>query len=214
MLLRLCMLMIGSVMAIGFFTEAEAQVVDVIYLKNGSVVRGIIVEQIPNETLRIRTQGGSEFVFKMSEVLKITKELPIQRESPMPVRAVPDVKNPTVSCLFSIFLVGAGQFYNEEPGKGILFFLMGMTGWGMFIVGSLDDADYGYDRDRNNGMAGFGLVLWGTLAIVSPIEAYYSAKAINKRNRQNQGISLIRERLLLAPYTSREASGAMLSLRF
>ena len=78
MLLRYCILMIGCVMGIGLFTEAEAQgVEEVVYLKNGSVVRGIIVEQIPNETIRIRTRGGSEFVFQMSEVLKITKELPV-----------------------------------------------------------------------------------------------------------------------------------------
>ena len=78
MLLRHCILMLCCVMVMGLFTEAEAQgVEEVVYLKNGSVVRGIIVEQIPNETIRIRTRGGSEFVFQMSEVLKITKELPV-----------------------------------------------------------------------------------------------------------------------------------------
>lgn len=48
---------------------------DVIYLKDGSVVRGIIVEQIPGTTVTIQTAGGSEFVYKMDHVAKIAKEL-------------------------------------------------------------------------------------------------------------------------------------------
>ena len=48
--------------------------VDVVYLKNGSVVRGTIVEQVPNESIKIETADGSVFVFKMSEVEKIVRE--------------------------------------------------------------------------------------------------------------------------------------------
>ena len=33
------------------------------------------MEQIPNESLKIQTSDGSLFVFKMEEVLKITKEM-------------------------------------------------------------------------------------------------------------------------------------------
>lgn len=47
---------------------------DVVYLKNGSVVKGIIIEQIPNESLKIETGDGSIFVYKMNEVEKIGKE--------------------------------------------------------------------------------------------------------------------------------------------
>lgn len=51
------------------------QYVDVVYLKNESVIKGMIVEQIPNASLKIQTKDGSVFVYKMDEVLKITKEL-------------------------------------------------------------------------------------------------------------------------------------------
>ncbi len=47
---------------------------DLVYLKNGSVVKGIIIEQIPNETLKIETGDGSIFVYKMDEIEKIAKE--------------------------------------------------------------------------------------------------------------------------------------------
>ena len=44
------------------------------YLKNGSIIRGLIIEQIPNESLKIQTRDGNVFAYKMSEVQKITKE--------------------------------------------------------------------------------------------------------------------------------------------
>jgi hypothetical protein len=47
---------------------------DVVYLKNGSVVKGYITEMNPAENLKIKTADGSLFVYKMSEVLKMEKE--------------------------------------------------------------------------------------------------------------------------------------------
>ena len=32
---------------------------EVVYLKNGSIIKGIILEQIPNETIKIETSDGS-----------------------------------------------------------------------------------------------------------------------------------------------------------
>ncbi len=55
-------------------TETKPQLIDVVYLKNGSIIKGIIMEQIPNESIKIQTKDGSLFVFKMEEVEKITKE--------------------------------------------------------------------------------------------------------------------------------------------
>jgi hypothetical protein len=47
---------------------------DVVYLKNGSIIKGIIVEQYPNVQIKIQTKDGNLFVFKMDEIEKITKE--------------------------------------------------------------------------------------------------------------------------------------------
>ncbi len=47
---------------------------EVVYLKNGSVIRGTIIEQVPNVSLRIQTSDGSIFAYPMDEVEKITKE--------------------------------------------------------------------------------------------------------------------------------------------
>lgn len=48
---------------------------DVVHLKNGSIIKGTIVEQVPNESLKIQTREGNLFVYKMDEVQKMAKEI-------------------------------------------------------------------------------------------------------------------------------------------
>jgi hypothetical protein len=47
---------------------------DIVYLKNGSIIHGTIMEQIPGESIQIKTKDGNVFVFKMDEIEKMTKE--------------------------------------------------------------------------------------------------------------------------------------------
>ena len=222
MLLRHCILMIGCVMAIGLFTEAEAQIVEeVIYLKNGSVVRGIIVEQIPNETLRIRTKGGSEFVFKMSEVLKITKELPVV-EPPGPGRLPPSSyikeKDPAIALILSVLLVGAGQFYVEEYNKAYTHWVIAIGSIGFMVKGIednyIDNYNNSYDPDDDDTYALVGILVGLTNWAVSIVSAPSQARTFNEIHHQKGAVSLIEDRLLLESYTSGEAQGSMLSLRF
>lgn len=58
----------------GITTGFAQNVQEVVYLKNGSVVRGVVVEQIPGQSLKIQTSDGSIFAYQMDEVIKITKE--------------------------------------------------------------------------------------------------------------------------------------------
>ena len=60
---------------IGCLSTFAQAIQEVVYLKNGSVVRGVIIEQKPNESLKIQTADGSIFAYKMDEVEKITKEM-------------------------------------------------------------------------------------------------------------------------------------------
>lgn len=53
---------------------------DVVYLKNGSIIRGVIIEQVPNKSIKIETADRSVFVYQMDEIEKLTKE-PIQGKS-------------------------------------------------------------------------------------------------------------------------------------
>jgi hypothetical protein len=44
-------------------------------VKNGSVIRGIIVESIPNKSVKIQTKDGNIFFYNIDEIEKITKEV-------------------------------------------------------------------------------------------------------------------------------------------
>ncbi len=53
---------------------AQTNLEDVIYLNNGSVIRGVILEQVINEYIKIQIIGGNILVFQMDEIEKIIKE--------------------------------------------------------------------------------------------------------------------------------------------
>ncbi|MFW6157270.1 MAG: hypothetical protein ACOC4S_00370 [Balneolaceae bacterium] len=59
-----------SIAAFGQSTAEE----DVIYLKNGSVLRGEIIAIDQGEAIKIRIVGGSEFVFDREEIDEIARE--------------------------------------------------------------------------------------------------------------------------------------------
>lgn len=59
-------------MAVSSFALAQQR--DVVHLKNGSIVKGTVLEIVPNGSLKIETTDGSMFVFELTEVEKIVKE--------------------------------------------------------------------------------------------------------------------------------------------
>ena len=48
---------------------------DVVYLKDGSIIKGIIIEQVPYKYIKIETADKSVFVFQMYKIKKIDKEI-------------------------------------------------------------------------------------------------------------------------------------------
>lgn len=67
-------LMALALFAVGMTAASAENLQDVVYLKNGSVIRGIIIEQVPSESIKIQIAGGSVLVLQTDEVSKITKE--------------------------------------------------------------------------------------------------------------------------------------------
>ena len=47
---------------------------DVVYLKDGSKIVGVIIEQIPNQSVKIQTRDGSEYTYTFDKIEKIRKE--------------------------------------------------------------------------------------------------------------------------------------------
>lgn len=55
-------------------SESSQNDVDVIYLKNGGMIRGMIIEQTPGKSLKLQTKDGNVYVYNMSEILDIQRE--------------------------------------------------------------------------------------------------------------------------------------------
>jgi len=58
-----------------FLAFAQQEYEEVVYLKNGSVIKGVIIEQVPDVSLKIQTKDGNIFSYQMEEIDRITKEL-------------------------------------------------------------------------------------------------------------------------------------------
>lgn len=57
---------------------AQGKYEQVVYLKNGSVIHGLIVEYVPNASIKVKS-GPNLFAYKMDEIEKITLEEPAAR---------------------------------------------------------------------------------------------------------------------------------------
>ncbi len=57
-----------------FISLAQSDLIDLVYLKNGSIIKGIIIEQVPGTAVKIQTADGSLFVFEYDEITKMTRE--------------------------------------------------------------------------------------------------------------------------------------------
>ncbi len=68
--------------SIATLASAQSNYEDFVYLKNGSIIHGTIIEQVPNESIKIQTKDKNIFVYKMDEISKMTKEEVYQRQEP------------------------------------------------------------------------------------------------------------------------------------
>ena len=111
-----------------------AKTVDVVHLKNGSIIQGMVTEIIPSETAKIETDDGSVFVYQFDEIQSITKKTePIGKvttSTGLPKRYLPyavglGCGSGCLSSYLPIPILGLGQVYNGEYTKALIF-----LGWG------------------------------------------------------------------------------------
>lgn len=62
------------ILLVSFFSFAQKSFIDVVYLNNGSIIKGLITEMDFNESITIRTDNGSILIVKVAEVKKVLKE--------------------------------------------------------------------------------------------------------------------------------------------
>ena len=103
--------LIISVFAILLFfnqqLQAQDSYEDVVYLKNGSVFRGMIVEQVPGKSITIESVEKMNFTFTYEEIEKIRKEL--KQAATVPPKDTWYVSPPTVNILQAGMLTGRPQ---------------------------------------------------------------------------------------------------------
>ncbi len=59
------------------FSEQKPR--DIVFLHNGSIIKGNIIEKIPGQTLKIQTADGSLFVYSFADIDSISSEKPLQK---------------------------------------------------------------------------------------------------------------------------------------
>jgi TM2 domain-containing membrane protein YozV len=174
---------------------AQQLMQEVVYLKNGSIIRGVIIEQVPNVSIKIQTTDGNVFVYDIQDILKITKEY-----NPAFDRQYSGgEKSPAVAFLLSFIVPGVGQYYNGDIIKGVVQELMVIGGYVMAFTVGIDEKwyeDYWWDPYTGENYyinpwydtvltewfwVGLGLATAGH--IWSIVDAPLSA--INKNKRQN-----------------------------
>lgn len=207
--LFLLILMLGASTAF-----AQSNYEDVVYLKNGSIIRGIITEQIPNESIRIEISNGSIFVYRMDEIERITRE-PIQGRSRDTARRDVDFESGYEVSVELGYQIGTGDWGLDRMKMDIIngyrinpYIFLGMgTGWRYyheievalvplflnfrvnFIQSQMSPflgLSTGYSFNASNNFKGAGALIAPTVGVDFPI---------SNSARMNVGLSYESQRL-------------------
>lgn len=156
---------------------SQSNLQDIIHLKNGSIVRGTIIEQVPNETIKIKTNDGNIFVFKMSEIQKIVKD----EATVQPNKATTRLKSPLTAFALSFLYPGIGQFYNGDVGQGFLHLGINTISLPLFLFYSEEGEEF---RTASTILLG----VWGVNYIWALIQAPTKANKINNKIKYGHAI--------------------------
>ncbi|MGB1206954.1 MAG: hypothetical protein ACPG5B_15015 [Chitinophagales bacterium] len=117
--------------------DTKTYMADVVYLKNGSIIKGNIIELLPSKSVKIELLDGSIFVFEMETVVKIAEEAVA-----LPTWAVEEIEMETKKELDKTGVVqkkAAANIVKHIPTKGF-YNVLGIS----YLSG----------RDRNDNVAG------------------------------------------------------------
>ena len=76
--MRKLLLLLTLLLSISTYVAAQ-NYTEVVYLKNGSIIKGVIIEQVPNVSLKIKTSDGSLIMWRKSLKKNGTQEITAKR---------------------------------------------------------------------------------------------------------------------------------------
>jgi hypothetical protein len=179
---------------------AQTNYQDVVYLTNGSIIRGIIIEQVPNKAIKIETSDGSVFVFVMEDVEKITKEK-IQTQEQVQTNVVNNAQNQSVVVSqqpikpnLPVLKYSLGGTINPVGGSkspflaGFLSFLIpgvgnfydGDVGAGFFYLGTDILFSSIWMNTDDASLQTVGVICTLVIEICSIVDAASTAKRVNR----------------------------------
>ncbi|MDP2981854.1 MAG: hypothetical protein Q8O92_00805, partial [Candidatus Latescibacter sp.] len=101
-------------------------------------------------------------------------------------------KQPGTAIILSLLIFpGVGQFYNENLGKGFLFFGAGALGTGLMYYGYREventrEHPNQYRKHFNESWGNTGAIIFFTTWVFASIDSYSSAKKINRNLSMNE----------------------------
>ena len=212
---------------------------DVVYLKDGSIVIGIIIgEYYPGGKITIETRDGSRFVYESDKILKIAKEPkrkaspPYIQSSPRPHLGQPSpaTPNPNLGSQRTPYSPTYALYpYRKSPGlAGLLSFIwpgagqiyneegekaatmIGLQLLGLvLLIAAVEDNDSFGDRDSDDVLGVFGLVTILGNGVYSIVDAVNSAQRMNWQRDQEY----LRQ-VSINPIDKGNQFGAKLAFRF
>ena len=196
---------------------AQAQVESAVYLKDGSVVHGVIIEEVAGQFVKIRLSDNRVLTYNAHQIVEVVRQ-------PKPESVAPR-KNPKLAGYLSGgCFPGIGQFYNGEYGKGAKHMAIASVGLSVGLIGALGEAvetldDWGTKTEDSTDapeilMSVGGLIFFGAM-IWSVMDASSTAEKINDQNERQRQARLIEfHGIEVDPIASRKALGARFAYRF
>jgi hypothetical protein len=169
---------------------AVVQLWDVIYMADGSVLRGVIVEEVPGTSYRIVMAGGSSLVVQTANVTKLGKELnPGFAMAARPAGGVAGGTGapPHARKATSGVRLGLMPGFAEHPDADVSTFLVtaragyeiGLDPWGLTPALVVDVMPGTYDD-------------WAGVAIMASLRAAYRASTISPFVNFGLGVDTLR----------------------
>lgn len=155
---------------------------DVVYLKDGSIIHGTIVEQRPGISILVRMRDGNTLRYSMDAIDRMTKEPVVGERADATTSVAPEHKEPALAFVLSLLITGAGQGYNGEWGKAVVMFGGAVVGLDLIVKSYNDCGGFYLSSCSSSSSASIGAVLLVGSVLWSVIDAPIAASNINKRS--------------------------------